>query len=586
MLTSLIIKLFHKTKASCVILTLLCSGSIYSQGTPDKVLENLINADDYEKAKTYTLKKLDTNLTDHSHVYYNAKVGFVYLRLGVIDSALFYSRKAIKNITNATPNSVTYEAWKSIAYSYTRIGKIDSATIYTQRLLTSVENTNNDEFKRTANTLMGIIHFQNKLHAESLNYYQNALELSLKNNVRHHLKVDYYNIGLAQTALKKYEEGIASLSLASSYALESKDKRLLARIYGTMADNYAAQNKDEKRQLYLNKANEIAQQIKDEKLIAMGQSHQLEWNFKNNRPTEAYAEGKKFVENTKTQQLPQIQNRNDSVMYVLAKQNNELNKALSYLESFHVNKIQLLRQNGKEQLAEIEARYQLKNKNLIIQKQELEVIATKRVNKITFLVATICFLLLLFFVYLYYKNKKLVHLIYNKEKDKDLEIKKLQKRIHLMSHHSATKEYAASDAVLTNDTPLSEINFNQDKLFEIYDKLMQLFEVNKIYLDPDLSQSTIVKLIGTNKKYLYESISKYSDLNFRGLINRFRINEAKMIIRHIIIEGKELHIYTIYPECGFNSNTSFYRTFKTLTGITPNEFAEEFRKDYSNRSIA
>lgn len=578
-------RLFKKMNFLYFLLFLIVPSSIYSQSIKDKVLENYILLDEFEKAKIYTLSKLKRDSTGYDYAYYNAKAGFVFLRLGVLDSAMFYSNKAVHDLSNTTPDEIKFEAWKSLAYTYTRFGKLDSAIVYTQKLFTSVENTDNFEMRRYAHALMGIINFQNKLFTESLSHYQKALELSLLANNNTNLMVDYYNIGLTQTALKKYEEGIASLLIAESYALESKDKTLLARIYGTTADNYASQNNDENRQFYLNKANEIAQQIKDEKLIAMGQSHQLEWDFKNNKSTKAYTEGEKVVENIKKQDLPHIQLKGDSMMYVLAKENNDMDKALFYLESFYQNKIQLLNENGKKQLAEIEASYELKNKNLIIQKKELELIASKRVNKITFLITTICFLLLLFYAYSNYKNKKLVHLIYKKEKEKDHQIIKLQERISLANEDKYSLVSNIFNDELNKDSILEEANLNDKKLFEIYQKLMQLLEIDKLYLNLDLSQSVVIRLLGTNKKYLYESISKYSDLNFRGIINRLRINEAKLIIRNRISSQKELNFSSIFSECGFNSNSSFYRTFKAITGITPNEYAEEFRKDYSNRSI-
>ncbi len=54
----------------------------------DAKLEKLIQNDEFEKAKLY-LKKVYKNsneISKEKYIYYNAKAGFVYLRLGVIDS--------------------------------------------------------------------------------------------------------------------------------------------------------------------------------------------------------------------------------------------------------------------------------------------------------------------------------------------------------------------------------------------------------------------------------------------------------------------------------------------------------------------
>ena len=110
---------------------------------------------------------------------------------------------------------------------------------------------------------------------------------------------------------------------------------------------------------------------------------------------------------------------------------------------------------------------------------------------------------------------------------------------------------------------------------------MDVLETEKLFLNPDLDQNTIIKIIGTNKKYLYEAVTQNSDLNFRGIINRLRINEAKSIIEQKIMNQEEINFSSIFSECGFNSNSSFYRTFKTTTGITTHEYAIEYKKEFA-----
>ena len=544
----------------------------------DAKLEKLIQNDEFEKAKRY-LKKTFVNsneISQEKYIYYNAKAGFVYLRLGVIDSALYFSKNAIRKIEPASKKEVKYEAWKSMAYSYCRIGKIDSATIYTQQLYNAVEKTNNYEMKRYANILMGIISFQNKLLYDSLNYYEKALELTKTSKNNQNFKVDYYNLGLTHTVLRNFDEGIKLLTIAESYAVKSNDKRLLGRIYGTTADNYSGQGNDEKRKIFLEKANAVAKSINDSKLLAMGESHQMRWNFYNGKTDEAYKEGTKIVEKLKKENLPQLEVKSDSLMYVMAKKNNQSVEALHYLEAFTKNKFELLEQNGRDQLEEIRAKYELKNKNLIIQKQKIEIIASNRINKITFLTIALFIFILSAIAVMYFKHKKSIRLIYKKEKEKDLQIKKLQDRIN---------SYAL---IKSNENQSNKIDFTSKNEFdlsaknqELFERIMDVLETEKLFLNPDLDQNTIIKIIGTNKKYLYEAVTQNSDLNFRGIINRLRINEAKSIIEQKIMNQEEINFSSIFSECGFNSNSSFYRTFKTTTGITPHEYAIEYKKEFA-----
>ncbi|WP_181456977.1 AraC family transcriptional regulator [Flavobacterium lacus] len=550
----------------------------------DNKLESYIRNDEFDKAKVHLKNRLQTtgNATNDQFIYYNAKASFVYLRLGILDSAMYYSKNALKKLDLATKDQVKYETWKSIAYSYCKYGKIDSAAIYTHKLYTAVDKTDNFEMIRYANILMGIISFQNKLFDDSLKYYEKALESTNKAQNYSNYKVDYYNLGLTHSILKNHQKGLDYLAKAAQLAEKSKDKRLLSRIYGSMADNYLDQGDDANRTVFLEKANAVAKSIGDKKLMAMGTSHQLEWDYKKGNNKKAYAEGGESMASLKNQNMPHLEIKNDTLMYVLAKKNNQTEKALHYLESFTKNKIKLLEQNGRKQIEEIKTKYELENKNLIINNQKLEIVAGKRINKITLLIITLLVIVFFFLIYEYRKKKKIIHLIYKKEKEKDSEIKILNARINSLSAEKNKVEYIEikqqNHQTGSNRDDENEIT-SFEKTAELFEKFMTTLEQQKLFLNPELDQSMVVKIVGTNKKYLYESITKHSDLNFRGIINRLRIKEAKKIIENKLTQNEMLNISDVHAECGFNSNSSFYRTFKLTTGITPNEYALEFNKE-------
>ena len=86
--------------------------------------------------------------------------------------------------------------------------------------------------------------------------------------------------------------------------------------------------------------------------------------------------------------------------------------------------------------------------------------------------------------------------------------------------------------------------------------------------------------MGTNKKYLYEAIKLHGEDNFRGIINRLRVNYAKKIIENTIIEKNTVHFNELHALSGFNANSSFHRIFKSITGLSPSEYANEFKKEH------
>jgi AraC-like DNA-binding protein len=85
--------------------------------------------------------------------------------------------------------------------------------------------------------------------------------------------------------------------------------------------------------------------------------------------------------------------------------------------------------------------------------------------------------------------------------------------------------------------------------------------------------------LGTNKKYLYEAIAEYSGTNFRGLINRYRIDEVRRIMEKALADEEAVIINEMVTASGFNSYTSFYRIFRQYTGLTPNEYIAQLKKE-------
>ena len=119
----------------------------------------------------------------------------------------------------------------------------------------------------------------------------------------------------------------------------------------------------------------------------------------------------------------------------------------------------------------------------------------------------------------------------------------------------------------------------------LYAELREVIENQKLYLNPDLNLQEVIKLLGTNKKYLYQAISTSSDDNFASFINRYRVNHAKQLIQEGVRQQKVINTTELFSVSGFNNPTSFFRTFKTMTGLTPKEYATEVQNDVREEKL-
>lgn len=127
---------------------------------------------------------------------------------------------------------------------------------------------------------------------------------------------------------------------------------------------------------------------------------------------------------------------------------------------------------------------------------------------------------------------------------------------------------------------LIETNFNiqnekkklisDEDLEENKNKLLHLLQVNKIYLDSELSLVKLASIMNISTHILSYIINSGFNENFYQLINRFRIEKAKILI--LDPKMNHLSILGIGFEVGFNSKTVFNTTFKKATGFTPSEY--------------
>lgn len=91
----------------------------------------------------------------------------------------------------------------------------------------------------------------------------------------------------------------------------------------------------------------------------------------------------------------------------------------------------------------------------------------------------------------------------------------------------------------------------------------------KYYLNPSPSLPDLSKKINTSPNYVSQVINEKLNLSFLEMINKYRIEDAKiMIVDPDFNETIEGIAYSV----GFNSKSTFHSAFKRFTGKTPLEF--------------
>ncbi len=90
------------------------------------------------------------------------------------------------------------------------------------------------------------------------------------------------------------------------------------------------------------------------------------------------------------------------------------------------------------------------------------------------------------------------------------------------------------------------------------------------FLDAYISMEILSEELGMSTSHFSKVINTTSGKNFSDYINSYRVDQAKKLL-----SDKEFENYTIVAiglECGFNSKSTFYTSFKKFTSQTPTEF--------------
>lgn len=115
-----------------------------------------------------------------------------------------------------------------------------------------------------------------------------------------------------------------------------------------------------------------------------------------------------------------------------------------------------------------------------------------------------------------------------------------------------------------------KVNVNDNDLLHLKEKLIQIMEVEKAYLDPSLSLPELAQKLNSNVHLLSRTINEGFDKNFRDFVNHYRVMS---FIEKVNREGYKNHTFLgIALDVGFNSKSSFNRSFKKITGKTPREY--------------
>ncbi|MBA4851012.1 AraC family transcriptional regulator [Emticicia sp. BO119] len=113
----------------------------------------------------------------------------------------------------------------------------------------------------------------------------------------------------------------------------------------------------------------------------------------------------------------------------------------------------------------------------------------------------------------------------------------------------------------------------EEDAVKIHNKLSEIMMQEKLFKNPELSLGDLAERLDIHQNTLSQVINSFEQKHFYDYINELRIVEFKQIA--LTPDSQKYTLLSLAFDCGFNSKTTFNRTFKKSTGISPKEYLNQ-----------
>ncbi len=136
-------------------------------------------------------------------------------------------------------------------------------------------------------------------------------------------------------------------------------------------------------------------------------------------------------------------------------------------------------------------------------------------------------------------------------------------------HTSAETQKENNESLIPAGMDKPSVNVSKEDL-AIMSRIFSFVVGQKQYIYPGFNLETLSEHLSINRKYLSKAINSTTGKNFNTYVNEYRVKEAICLLSDP--ENKFLSVDDIGIQVGFNNRSSFYDSFRKVTGISPSQF--------------
>lgn len=123
--------------------------------------------------------------------------------------------------------------------------------------------------------------------------------------------------------------------------------------------------------------------------------------------------------------------------------------------------------------------------------------------------------------------------------------------------------------------PAEENSGERVKYIQLYRQIIEVFEKEKLYQDPDFSIKKLSEHLDSNGTYISKALNQIGNTKFTNLVNHYRVSDVLGSLNNR--DYKHFTIEHIYSQSGFSQQPTFNRIFKEHTGLTPREYIDNLK---------
>ncbi|PLW91912.1 MAG: hypothetical protein C0592_13455 [Marinilabiliales bacterium] len=452
-----------------------------------------------------------------------------------------------------------------IGLVYDYVGDFEHSLEFYQKSYRIMDSLNDQIYVAAILNNIGTVFFMWGEYDQALEYYIESLEVEKQYGTQNGVADSYQNIATAYRNLGQIDSAMHYFDQSLALYLEVEDSVNIGTCYDNMANLFIEEKDYDKALFYI----ENAYLIQSNNADKHGQVYSLNNFGVVYLETGDYTLAKKYLLDAVELALEVRMNSQLLFSYEklaeLSSKTGDYKSAFEYLSNAVLYRDSVFSADARRQMAEMQTRFevdkmndQIKIHQLTIQQQN-EALKRETLIKTLVIVGLVISILFIGFMgWLYFQKRRAYQVLLLQ----NIQLARLEQKEKPLPQEKQSIEIP--------ETKYQKSSLTDEQKKAIYDKLLELMEFGRVFLNHDLSIEDLADKLDTNRRYLSQVVNEMHGSNFSTFINEYRVKEARRLLldpekRHFSLEG-------IAHAAGFNSRISFNNAFKKITGLTPAYF--------------